>query len=78
MPSTIPAEIELIGTTAGNVWQVLNANGPVTVARLVKETGAPRDVVMQGIGWLAREGKVAYFDGSRTKRVGLVSHNGEG
>ena len=60
MPSSIPAEIDLIGTTAGSVWQVLNANGPITVARLVKETGAPRDVVMQGIGWLAREGKGFY------------------
>lgn len=78
MPSSIPAEIDLIGTTAGNVWQVLNASGPISVARLVKETGAPRDMVMQGIGWLAREGKVAYFDGGRTKRVGLVSHNGAG
>jgi hypothetical protein len=78
MPSTIPAELDLIGTTAGSVWHVLNSQGPVTIARLVKETGAPRDVVMQGLGWLAREGKIAYFDGGRAKRVGLASHNGEG
>jgi hypothetical protein len=78
MPSTIPAEVDLIGTTAGSVWHVLNSQGPVTIAKLVKETGAPRDVVMQGLGWLAREGKIAYFDGARAKRVGLTSHNGEG
>lgn len=77
MPSTIPAEIELIGMTAGSVWHVLNAHGPITIPRLVKETGAPRDAVMQGIGWLAREGKIAYYDGARGKRIGLVSHNGE-
>jgi hypothetical protein len=78
MPSTIPADIDLIGTTAGSVWHVLNAQGPITIAKLVKETGAPRDTVMQGLGWLAREGKIAYFDGARSKRVGLASHNGEG
>ena len=46
--------ITQIGETAGTIWQVLNARGPLTIAKLVKEIDAPRDVVMQGLGWLAR------------------------
>ena len=65
-------EMDLIGQTAGAVWHFLREEGPVTLTRLSREIDAPRDVVMQSLGWLAREGKIAYFGGARTKRVGLV------
>lgn len=65
-------EMDLIGKTAGAIWHFLREEGPVTLTKLSKEIDAPRDVVMQSLGWLAREGKIAYFDGARTKRVGLV------
>ncbi len=60
-----------IGETAGVIWQVLNAKGPVTIAKLVKEIGAPRDVVMQGLGWLAREDKVSIEEEARSRIVSL-------
>jgi hypothetical protein len=63
--------ITQIGETAGVIWQVLNAKGPVTIAKLVKEIGAPRDVVMQGLGWLAREDKVNIEEESRSRIVSL-------
>jgi hypothetical protein len=63
--------ITQIGETAGIIWQVLNAKGPVTIAKLVKEIGAPRDVVMQGLGWLAREDKVNIEEESRSRIVSL-------
>ena len=60
-----------IGETAGKVWHVLEVKGPQTVAKLIKELDdIPRDVVMQAIGWLAREDKVEIEDG-RTKVVSL-------
>ena len=60
-----------IGTAAGLVWHFLEEHGPVTMTQLAKEIDAPRDVVMQGVGWLAREGKVSFHNGGRSKRVGL-------
>jgi|YNPMSStandDraft_1061717.scaffolds.fasta_scaffold262260_1 hypothetical protein len=52
-----------IGETAGVVWQMLQENGPMTLRQLVerlKATGRKRDLVMQAIGWLAREDKLAF------------------
>lgn len=72
MPNAVLEEVDLIGETAGRVWHYLQDSGPVTLTRLAKDIDAPRDVVMQGVGWLAREGKVAYYDGARTKRIGLT------
>ena len=63
--------IAQIGDAAGMIWQVLNTKGPVTIAKLVKEIEAPRDVVMQGLGWLAREDKVHIEEEARSRVVSL-------
>ncbi|MFZ5833083.1 MAG: winged helix-turn-helix domain-containing protein [Planctomycetota bacterium] len=60
-----------IGETAGVVWHILHANGPLSMARLVKAVGEPRDVVMQAIGWLAREDKLTIHDEGRSRIIGL-------
>ncbi len=52
------ALVEEIGETAGLVWHTLQDQGPLTFAKLAKMIDAPRDLVMQAVGWLAREGKV--------------------
>jgi len=59
-----------IGETAGAIWKALADKGPLTTARLVKEIDAPRDVVMQALGWLAREDKIDIEDG-RTRTISL-------
>lgn len=59
-----------IGETAGVVWHTLHEKGPLSIAKLVKEVGAPRDLVMQAVGWLAREEKLS-FDESRSRVVSL-------
>ncbi|MEX2559199.1 MAG: winged helix-turn-helix domain-containing protein, partial [Pirellulales bacterium] len=46
--------IEQIGEMAGAIWRVLAEKGPTSTAKLVKEVEAPRDLVMQALGWLAR------------------------
>lgn len=60
--------IEVIGETAGLVWKTLDSHGPMSMARLVKAIGRPRDVVMQAVGWLAREDKV-HIEGDRRTRI---------
>jgi hypothetical protein len=62
--------IDQIGQTAGAVWQVLAEKGSLSTARLVKEVGAPRDLVMQALGWLAREDKI-HVDDSRARMISL-------
>jgi len=47
-----------VGEAAGKVWQALHANGPMDKSALTKATGLSSDLVNQGIGWLAREGKI--------------------
>ena len=60
-----------IGKTAGKVWHTLSEEGPMSFPRLVRELGAHRDVVMQAVGWLAREGKIAIEEGARGRIVSL-------
>ena len=64
--------VDQIGETAGVVWQNLDQNGPMKITHLIKEVGAPRDVVMQAIGWLAREEKIWINEDSRSRVVSLA------
>ena len=54
-----------IGEAAGRIWQALHANGPMGKAQLAKVTGLSGDLLNQGIGWLAREGKLTANGGAR-------------
>jgi len=63
------SSLEQIGDTAGLVWHHLNENGPRTLAQLAKDIDAPRDVIMQAIGWLAREDKVTIEEEARGKKT---------
>ncbi|MBN8627660.1 MAG: winged helix-turn-helix domain-containing protein [Planctomycetes bacterium] len=60
----------VIGETAGVVWKVLAAKGPLSLTKLTKECEAPKDLVLQAVGWLAREDKLVFEEG-RTKTIGL-------
>jgi hypothetical protein len=62
---------EQIGATAGAIWRVLDSEGSVSLAQLVKRVGEPRDSVMQGLGWLAREGKIQMEEVGRKRTVSL-------
>jgi hypothetical protein len=64
------AGVEQIGETAGTVWHLLNDKGPLSLTKLTKDVDAPRDVVLQAVGWLAREGKIE-VDDSKSKVVSL-------
>ena len=49
---------EEIGTMAGAIWQTLEANGEMTLAKLKKELKAKSPLFDWAIGWLAREDKI--------------------
>ncbi len=66
----IPA-IDQIGETAGIVWQCLDSHEFISMAQLIKSIDVPRDVVMQAVGWLAREDKIEIDDTSRGRQIRL-------
>ncbi len=63
--------IDQIGETAGQIWHLLETQGPLSLSRVVKEIDAPRDVVLQAVGWLAREDKIAIEESARSKTITL-------
>jgi hypothetical protein len=65
--------LEQIGQTAGIVWHILDEQGPQSLTKLAKRVDAPRDTVMQAVGWLAREDKLRIDE---TKRGRIVSLRG--
>ena len=64
-------QVESIGSIAGLVWEYLDQKGPVTLSKLAREINAPRDLVMQGVGWLAREEKIEFHPGDKSKLISL-------
>ena len=77
MPATktAPAKslpgVDRIGEIAGQVWHCLNETGSASFTQLTKEIDAPRDVVMQAVGWLAREGKISIDENGRNRTISL-------
>ena len=71
MAMTDTVTSEQIGEAAGTIWHLLNDNGSLPLTKLVKEVDAPRDLVMQALGWLAREGKVQIEEEGRSRVVSL-------
>lgn len=62
--------VHQIGETAGAVWKTLRTSGPLSVSKLAEKTELNRDLLMQALGWLAREDKI---DIAETKRGRIVS-----
>lgn len=70
MATATERSILQIGEIAGAVWRVLSDQGPLSTAKLLKAVDSPRDLVMQAVGWLAREDKIV-IDDSRSRVVSL-------
>ncbi|MDI6754013.1 MAG: winged helix-turn-helix domain-containing protein [Thermodesulfobacteriota bacterium] len=47
-----------IGETAGKVWMFLNQKGESNLNQLKKGVKADPNLILQAIGWLAREEKI--------------------
>ncbi len=64
--------IHQIGEVAGSVWQELAKVESTSISKLAKSVDAPRDVVLQAIGWLARENKIEIVEKSRGRFISLT------
>ena len=64
--------MQAIGDMAGQIWKYLDANGATPISKVVREVGGSRDLVHQGIGWLAREKKIHIDENGRNKTVTLA------
>lgn len=73
LSDTPATPVELIGETAGMIWRTLNESGPLSITKLVKSVDKPRDLVMQAVGWLAREDKIAITGEARSRTVALAN-----
>ena len=49
---------EMIGSSAGEIYNYLNINGETTFAKMKKELDLKGNFADLGLGWLAREDKV--------------------
>jgi hypothetical protein len=62
-----------IGNVAGAIWHFLNERGPTALSKMSQELEQPKEVLLQGVGWLAREGKIEYSAGKgKTRLLKLV------
>lgn len=72
MQERIDDEMNRIGAAAGTVWQTLSGTGALTIPKLIEASGLSRDLVLYGLGWLAREGKLQFLQRGRTRLVELA------
>jgi len=57
---------------AGKTWRFLGQNGQTSVSELAKSLKEKDEVVLQALGWLAREDKIDYTIKNRRTFVSLV------
>ena len=60
-----------IGSIAGKVWSTLDSNGEMSITAIKKEVGGPATLVDWAIGWLAREGKLAFRQEKNGLKISL-------
>jgi len=65
-------DVQTVGETAGVVWQYVKGHGRTTLTTLERGIGAPSEVVLMAVGWLAREGKVELSQEKRSVYVKLT------
>lgn len=64
---------EKAGIIAGKIWNALNENGTLTGKDLKKAAGKLTDKdLFLGLGWLAREGKIATAEVEKDITVSLI------
>lgn len=62
-----------IGNAAGLIWRLLaNTKDEINITDIPKKTKLPAQTAYQGLGWLAREGKVHYEKRGRSIYISLA------
>jgi hypothetical protein len=62
---------EQVGSTAGEIWHILNDKGPQTVTQLKKKLNGSGEFVGFALGWLAREDKIDISQEKKNLKVAL-------
>jgi len=60
-----------IGETAGEIWRLLEREGPLSTSRILNKMKQPQAIVFMGIGWLAREGKLTFTETKRGMSISI-------
>jgi len=60
-----------VGETAGEVYRLLENEGPLTTAQLKKKVNAKGEMLSYALGWLAREDKIEFVTDKKTLKVQL-------
>jgi len=60
-----------IGKAAGEIWKTLSSSGSMSRSKIAKTTGLSTQLTNQGIGWLAREGKISHEKKGRAEFISL-------
>ena len=63
---------ETIGTNAGIIWDYLDQNGKASLTKIRKECKLTIKDAYAALGWLAREGKVAFNELKDDYEVALL------
>lgn len=64
--------MEVIGQSAGQIWEYLNDNGESSLTKMKKDLDLKGNFAELGIGWLAREGKVGISKKGAATLIKLV------
>jgi hypothetical protein len=62
---------EQIGNAAGNIWEYLSHHGETPLRGLERGTKLSSRLVLMGLGWLAREGKLNFVQDRNTMKISL-------
>ena len=60
-----------IGEAAGEIWQIIKDEGPLSVSAILGRIKRPQATVYMGIGWLAREDKLVFTQTKRGMSISL-------
>jgi len=63
--------IDMIGETAGKVWQALSGKEELSLPQLKKATGSDDKLLWLALGWLAREDKVEIVKNKSSYHINL-------
>jgi len=60
-----------IGETAGEIWKLLKEEGPLSISTIQKKVNKSGNIVLMGIGWLAKEDKLLFTPKNRSTLINL-------
>ena len=63
---------QTIGENAGQIWQLLNQNGAMQLTELLQVSKIEETDLNLSLGWLAREGKIAFYEEEDKQMVLLI------